>query len=82
LCGAGDDFYAIQADGIVRYVQNFSSYSIYNSLQPDRLIFDDLNHALWAIDASGIHQLNESITQETGLLTISGARDLWLKYNK
>jgi hypothetical protein len=80
--GDGDDFYAIQASGIVRYVNNFSSYATNNTLHPEKIIYDDLNHALWAIDASGIHQLNESITQETGQLTISGARDLWLKYNK
>jgi len=80
--GDGDDFYAIQASGIVRYVNNFSSYATNNTHHPEKIIYDDLNHALWAIDASGIHQLNESITQETGQLTVSGARDLWLKYNK
>lgn len=83
ICASdGDDFYAIQTSGIVRYVNNFSSYATNNTLHPEKIIYDDLNHALWAIDASGIHQLNESITQETGFLSIQGARDLWLKYNK
>jgi hypothetical protein len=83
LCaGAGDDFYAIQSSGIVRYSNNFASYSVNNTIHPDKLIYDDLNNAVWAIEASGIHQFDEVLITETAQFPISGVTDLWLKYNK
>jgi hypothetical protein len=82
IAADGDDFYAIQSNGIVRYINNFSSFSFNDALHPNKLIYDDLNQALWAIDAAGVHQFNESLTNETAFIPLIGATDLWLKFNK
>lgn len=82
IAADGDDFYAIQSNGVVRYINNFSSFSLNDTQHPDKLIFDELNHALWTIDNVGIHQFNEALTNETASIPINGVSDLWLKYNK
>ena len=82
IAADGDDFYTIQSNGVVRYINNFSSFSLNDTQHPDKLIFDELNHALWTIDNVGIHQFNEALTNETANIPISGVSDLWLKYNK
>ncbi|MFN5620658.1 MAG: Ig-like domain-containing protein [Flavobacteriales bacterium] len=80
--GEGNDLYAIQGAGIVRYTNNFSSYSIQTNSHPSKLVYDDLFHTVWTVENDGVHRYNDALTQELLHVPMSNAGDIWLKYNK
>jgi hypothetical protein len=80
--GEGNDFYAIQSSGVVRYVNNFSSYSILENNHPTKLVYDDLFHTVWTVESDGVHRFNDGLTEEILHVPIANANDVWLKYNK
>ena len=80
--GDGNELYAIQSSGVVRYVNNFSSYSVNTDSHPARLVYDDLFHTVWTVENDGIHQFNDALTAEIRFIPMTNAVDVWLKYNK
>lgn len=78
----GDNFYALQDAGLVRYNGNFSSYIMNTELHPTAMIYDELNQTLWTTDATGVRLMNVSLSNELLFVPANGIKDVWLKYNK
>jgi hypothetical protein len=83
VCDAsGNDFYTIQANGIVRYSNLLGSFNTTNSVPAEKLFFDDLSNTLWAIAPNTLYQLDATGTSVLRTASTPGIIDVWLKYNK
>jgi len=80
--GGGNNFYVVHENGLTLYSNLLASYSTNEQLIPDKLIYDELNQALWAVEQNQLLLLDESGMTTTQTIAAPGMKDLWLKYNK
>ena len=79
---AGNDFYVIHSNGIARYVNSMSSYTLGNFPNAEKLIYDEVGNSVWAIAPNSLVQLDAVAQNTIQSLTVTGIQDFWIKYNK
>jgi hypothetical protein len=80
--GSGNDFYAVHANGLAHYSNVLDNYTINAALVPTKLVYDDLQHVLFAVNQDQLQLLNETGMNTLQTIATPGILDVWLKYNK
>jgi hypothetical protein len=58
------------------------NYTINAALVPTKLVYDDLQHVLFAVNQDQLQLLNETGLNTLQTIATPGILDVWLKYNK
>ena len=80
--GSGNDFYAVHANGLAHYSNVLDNYTINAAHVPTKLVYDDLQHVLFAVNQDQLQLLNETGLNTLQTIATPGIQDVWLKYNK
>ncbi len=80
--GSGNDFYTVHANGLAHYSNVLDNYTINAALVPTKLVHDDLQHVLFAVNQDELLLLNETGQNILQTIATPGILDVWLKYNK
>jgi hypothetical protein len=80
--GSENDFYAVHENGLAHYSNSMDNYTINADLIPDKLIYDDLENILFAVNQNELKVLDEQGLSTLQTIAAPGITDVWLKYNK
>ncbi len=80
--GSDNDFYVVHENGLAHYSNVMNNYTINADAIPDKLIYDDQEHALFAVHQNELRVFDEAGLSLLQTTSAPGIVDVWLKYNK
>jgi Bacterial Ig domain len=77
-----NDFVVIHEAGIARYNNLLDSYTLGNTVNATKVVFDDLENALWAVTPQTLYKMDANGQNILQTIAAPGLLDVWIKYNK